>query len=60
MSPIITLPRNTQYTLPIPATDDDNDYIKCRWASWMKNECEGSIHSIFESHFLNNNNYFEF
>lgn len=53
MSPIITLPRNTQYTLPIPATDDDNDYIKCRWSSWMKNECEGLLNkTIFKSTFF--------
>ena len=43
MSPIVTLPKNIQYTIPIPFTDDDNDVIRCRWASWMKGECDGNI-----------------
>ncbi|CAF5014202.1 unnamed protein product, partial [Rotaria sp. Silwood1] len=33
MSPLITLPVNTQQILRIPMTDIDNDIIKCRWAN---------------------------
>ncbi|CAF0830224.1 unnamed protein product [Adineta steineri] len=30
--PVIRVPINIQSTIVIPMTDDDNDYVRCRWA----------------------------
>lgn len=42
INPVLVLPKNIKYTFKIPIADDDNDYLRCRWSSWMKSECNGN------------------
>ena len=43
MAPIVQLPTGIQYTINIPSTDPDNDFINCRWALSVNGECAGII-----------------
>ena len=43
MAPIVQLPAGLKYTINIPSTDADNDFINCRWAIWDNGECAGKI-----------------
>ena len=43
MAPIIQLPEGIQYTINIPSTDPDNDYVTCRWSVWSNGECAGKF-----------------
>jgi len=43
MAPIVQLPTGIQYTISIPSTDADNDYVNCRWAIQANGECYGKF-----------------
>ena len=43
MTPILRIRNEIVYNLPIPAIDVDEDIVKCRWSSWLLDECGGFL-----------------